>query len=105
MPEGDPRTLPVLEVMVVTHELKCERGPFMAIAAGHKTFEYRKNDRDYNVNDLFILNEVDEVRYTGNKSGPWVITYILYGPDYGIPAGFCVFAFVPYRAQPWRADE
>lgn len=39
------------------HDLKCWPGSFEAIMHGEKTFEYRKNDRDFQVGDVLILHE------------------------------------------------
>lgn len=41
------------------HELKCNTEYFSRIAMGQKTFEIRKNDRDYQVGDKLILREYD----------------------------------------------
>ena len=38
-----------------THELKCHPHFFAAIAAGKKTFEIRRNDRDYRIGDMLNL--------------------------------------------------
>ena len=40
-----------------THELKCHPHFFAAIAAGKKTFEIRRNDRDYRVGDVLDLRD------------------------------------------------
>lgn len=46
--------------METEHELKI-RGEFYArIATGQKTFEIRKNDRDFQVGDVLILREWQE---------------------------------------------
>ena len=39
------------------HELKCNIEYFSRIKTGQKTFEIRKNDRDYQVGDTLILRE------------------------------------------------
>ncbi|MBP1544345.1 MAG: DUF3850 domain-containing protein [Oscillospiraceae bacterium] len=39
------------------HELKCHPEYFDALILGKKTFEIRKNDRDFRVGDLVALNE------------------------------------------------
>ena len=63
------------------HNLKCWPVPFAAIAKGIKTYEIRKNDRDFEVGDILILREwvpEDEklwAHYTG-KSVVRVINYI-----------------------------
>lgn len=37
------------------HDLKCKPEYFARIATGQKTFEIRKNDRDFQVGDILIL--------------------------------------------------
>ena len=45
--------------MQTEHELKCRPEFFARIASGQKTFEIRKNDRDFQVGDILILKEHD----------------------------------------------
>ena len=65
------------------HELKTWPKYFIPVWNGHKTFEVRKNDRDFQVGDLLILREWDPETqdYTG-----WTlkcrVTYILDDPAY-----------------------
>lgn len=56
--------------MKTEHELKCYSQYFQRICTGQKTFEIRKNDRDFQVGDILCLKEYDE------KTG-----YPDYGPD------------------------
>ena len=61
-----------------THELKTWPEYFQAVWDGNKTFELRKNDRDYQVGDKLILREwCPELNdYTGRKTTNFV-SYIL----------------------------
>ena len=61
---------------VVKHELKTLREYFIAVGSGDKTFEVRKNDRDYKIGDILILQEYNNMAYTGTTID-CVITYIL----------------------------
>lgn len=65
-----------------THELKVLPGYFLALIGDFKTFEVRKKDRDYKVNDILILKEWNSDKgYTGAKQIR-KISYILDNPDY-----------------------
>ena len=60
----------------MTHELKCWPEYFEQILTGYKTFEVRKNDRDYKVGDELFLREWDylKMEYTGREL-KMLITY------------------------------
>ncbi len=88
------------------HTLKCWSNAFDAIADGRKTFEWRKDDRGFEVGDELFLKRWDPV-YLGG-SGRYVdyndkstqntmrvrVKYILRGL-FGIPEGYCVMAITP----------
>ena len=61
-----------------THDLKIERKYFDDVITERKRFEVRKNDRDYQVNDILSLNEYDKDKqvYTGRHISVKVL-YIL----------------------------
>lgn len=40
------------------HQLKCEAKYFEEVCSGQKTFEVRKNDRNFHVGDYLALNEL-----------------------------------------------
>lgn len=62
----------------MTHALKTWPQYFEQVESGEKTFELRKNDRDYKVGDVILLQEYnpESNQYTGNE---WtgIITYTL----------------------------
>jgi len=81
---------------VPVHDLKCWPEFFHAIKQGRKSFDLRKNDRQFQVGDILLLREwipQTEV-YTGDKLQREVI-YILRGPFGGIAADYCVMALAP----------
>ena len=58
------------------HELKILPEYFRDVLRGNKTFEVRKNDRNFQVGDKLILKEWENGEYTGNTLEKNV-TYIL----------------------------
>lgn len=75
----------------MVHELKINVNYFKHVLIGNKTFEVRKNDREYKVGDSIVLNEWnnEEQYFTGRKvSGK--ITYIT---DFMQLPGYVVFSF------------
>lgn len=82
---------------MTTHYLKAWPEPFAAVLRGDKTFEYRKDDRDFAVGDLLVLQEwVPEGRaamtgYTGAMESV-IVTHKAEGGTFGIPEGYCVLS-------------
>lgn len=75
------------------HELKTWNEYFEEVLMGHKTFEIRKNDRDFKKGDTLILKEWNPKteQYTGREMARKV-TYILKGGAFGLEKGFVVMA-------------
>ena len=63
------------------HNLKILPEYFDAIVSGKKTFEVRFNDRDYQVDDILLLQEWVDGKYTG-RSLEAKVTYLLDNPHY-----------------------
>lgn len=83
------------------HRLKIWREPFMAMRLGLKRFEYRAeapqkpgdHPRHFEVGDLLCLEEFDQVHELETGNGLWqVVTFVLRGPDFGVPVGFAVLS-------------
>ena len=83
------------------HFLKLNDRFFDAVANGIKTFEIRKNDRDYKVGDTLVLKEVNDdgkrLTYADHNLGinldyeiKVAVTYILTHEDFpdGVPEGY-----------------
>ena len=81
------------EIKNKVHQLKCWEEEFYEIYRGHKLWEWRKNDRDFKTGDILVLEEYIETdkEYTGSNIVAKV-PYILYGPDFGIPKGYCIMS-------------
>jgi hypothetical protein len=90
-PAFDCRPLHVQEP--ARHILKTWPVPWAAMATGRKTFEWRKDDRGYREGDMLVLRMWDPATetYRGDELIRWV-TYIVRGPSFGIPDGFCVMS-------------
>ena len=77
-----------------THHLKIWPPYFRAVRDGLKTFEVRKNDRNFQPGDALVLKEWDPAagRYTGHKCNV-IVTYVLAGDplqSFGIADGYVV---------------
>lgn len=76
--------------MGVIHNLKILPEYFIPVAEKRKTFEIRKNDRDYQVNDTLHLMEWYN-GYTGREINVRV-KYIFQDEAYGLQEGYCVMS-------------
>lgn len=82
--------------MTTTHELKTWKEFYQAVVSGHKTFEVRRNDRNFQEGDYLKLIEIDpdnNFTPTGNRAF-YYITYILKGEEWGIMLGYVVLGIV-----------
>ena len=77
------------------HELKILPNYFEEVISGKKTFEVRKNDRDFKVGHLLALNEYDAEKkeYTGNSCLVYV-DYILKDDNY-CKSGYVIMSIKP----------
>lgn len=109
---------------MTTHTLKTLRSYWRALANGTKTFEVRRNDRDFAVGDTLVLEcwapdpdqRLHEL-HPCHKDNPerhvyasesWAtdtarlrfeVTYILHGGDHGIERGYCVLGLRPIAEE------
>lgn len=91
---------------VTVHELKTWPEPFKAAAGGRKTFEWRKDDRNYAEGDTLVLREWDHAKgiYTGREYTRRV-GYVLRGPEFGVPEGWAVLSLVRPPKPPKRRRQ
>lgn len=86
------------------HKLKTWANAWDAVADGRKTFEWRQDDRGFEVGDVLVLKRWDcGLEKRGDSYVPKIpsenkppelrvrVTYILRGM-FGVPPGFCVMA-------------
>lgn len=75
------------------HELKTWPTYFEHVVSGLKTFEIRRNDRQYTPGDVLVLREwipgVGE--YTGREVRKQV-GYVLHGGQFGLKSGYVAMA-------------
>lgn len=81
------------------HHLKTLPPFFARVRSGEKTFEVRKNDRDFQTGDTLVLQEFDpsappasigwNAGYTGSELRKRV-AYILHGGQFGVEVGYVV---------------
>jgi ASC-1-like (ASCH) protein len=73
------------------HNLKIAKEYFEAVDEGLKTFEIRNNDRNFQIDDIVNLEEINQdATYTGRK----VKGRITYITNYAQKYGYVVFSFV-----------
>ncbi|EIB6518885.1 TPA: DUF3850 domain-containing protein [Enterococcus faecalis] len=72
------------------HKLKIDTEYFEAVLNEKKNFEIRFNDRNFQIEDIVILQEITENReYTGRE----ITATISYITDFEQKEGFVVFGF------------
>lgn len=84
------------------HTLKTWPAFFTAILERRKTYEIRKNDRNFQVGDELLLQEWDPVAkaYSGREQLVDV-TYMTQGGQWGIPEGICVMGIRFLKPNEW----
>jgi len=78
---------------VRTHELKTWPEPFQATWDGIKLYEFRKNDRGFEVGDQLELREYDPLARGGKYTGRFMRALVVYmsePPDFGFPNGYVI---------------
>jgi len=87
------------------HELKTDKQYFEAVESGSKTFEIRRNDRNYQVGDLLTLRETENTAYEMSDGAPLEytgreltveLTYVMDGYSGGaVRQGWSMLGFKP----------
>lgn len=78
------------------HYIKCEKEFFSDVVGGYKSFEIRKNDRDYQPGDDIVLREYDKelAELTGREIRVSIIYFLADYP--GIEPGYCILGIEEY---------
>ena len=95
-----------------THELKIWPSFFEAVANGTKTFECRKNDRDFALGDTLILKEydpaknvvIDKRKLTG-RTLIRTVGFVVHGGGFGVASGYCVMSLLSSPNETVTADK
>ena len=75
------------------HELKILHEYLIDVALGKKTFELRKNDRDYQVGDLIRFIDLNATYKIIDGNTLYRITYVLKDVEkYGLDKDYCILA-------------
>lgn len=80
------------------HELKIKHEYLIEVVMGRKPFELRKNDRDYQVEDLISFIDIKQSNNDNcdcdidiDKNTLYRITYVLKDvPEYGLDKDYCI---------------
>lgn len=82
------------------HELKIKEEFYRDIILGLKTFEIRKNDRDYQLKDLIRFRIVFVNGDISEKDDLFKITYILRDAEqYGLQEGYCILGIKKVKVE------
>lgn len=78
------------------HDIKIHPSVMLPLLQEIKTFEYRFNDRDYQVGDILTMFPFDPDNQNFKSLGfiTRKVTYIIHGPAFGIPEGYCIMSIV-----------
>lgn len=75
------------------HTLKTDSCYFQEVASGNKTFELRKNDRNFQPGDTLILQEYDGKQFTGREIS-CDVPYVFPGGQFGLSEDYCILSIV-----------
>ena len=76
---------------MAVHYLKIKAEYYTDVEIGLKTFELRKNDRDFQVGDVLMLIKLDDKGNETDQVTRVKVTYILKDcPQYGLKEGYAI---------------
>lgn len=77
---------------MVEHKLKIQSEHYINVINGTKTAEIRYNDRNYQVDDILNLNEIDEHGVFTGKNCAVIVTHVLDDNQY-LQTGYVMLSF------------
>lgn len=87
------------------HELKIKHEYLIEVDRGRKTFELRKNDRDYQVGDLIRFIDIKQdikgdCDIYIDEDDLYKITYVLKDvPEYGLDKDYCILGIKKLKIE------
>ncbi len=91
------------------HRLKTWPSFFKAILEDRKHFEYRLNDRNFDVGDTLILREYSHMHLSDPYSGRWIKAIVtdLYGDIPGLPENYVIMEIkvLDYSVSDWKTED
>lgn len=95
----------MVNLLEYNHALKTVEPHFTELWEGRKTFELRKNDRDFKVGDRLFLRLYDGQTF-GNKGLMAEVTHILSDFPDGLKEGYCILSIEPlFRVEANPVDD
>lgn len=85
------------------HQIKIAPCYFREVATGQKTFELRKNDRNYKADDKLILQEYNEVlKRNTSQEIECDVPYVFYGGGLGLDKDYCILSITNVVVTEWH---
>jgi len=92
-------------ISMTIHPLKTLPQYFWAVVRGDKTYELRRDDRDFRVGDLIELHEWTPLGgYTGRTQAVEITHILRDAKEYGLMDGYCILSIGPITLQGRREE-
>ena len=77
------------------HNLKILPEYYLELVSGAKTFELRKDNRNYQIGDTVVFSILNSDGIITPSNTIWKITYVIRGGQYGLDKEYCIFSLIP----------
>lgn len=89
-----------------THRLKTWPSHFVDVRSRKKTFELRRNDRDFQPGDELVLVQWDpNMECETGQMEVRAISHVFKGGRFGLANGFCILSFEPVPELTFTIDD